>query len=118
MVKERRRAARVDVKLDLELRLPGMQSATLGETINISSNGIYFTSEYFMDEGTKLPLRVEIPAKGGFPTAAVCPTGIVVRCEPGVEDPDVALYKVACFFMEMDEDDQLALENYIKSHLI
>ena len=104
-MKERRRAPRIEASLKLELRLPGRQVATIGETLNISSNGIYFKTGYFMSEGTKLPIIIHLPASDELEATTVQPEGIVVRCIPEEEDPAVDVYEVACFFMEVEEED-------------
>ncbi len=116
-MKERRRAPRIAAQLSLELRLPGRQLASLGETVNISSNGVYFRSEYFMAEGTKLPILIHLPAENGLAEATVQPEGLVVRCTPEQEDPSVGEYEVACFFMEMEEQDENRLTAFLTRKL-
>ena len=116
-MKERRKAPRMDARLSLELRLPGKQVASLGETMNISNNGVYFSTEYFMNEGTKLPIVIHFPAEGDLPATGIKPEGIVVRCIPEEEDPTVDCYEVACFFMEMEEEDQERLDAFIENRL-
>lgn len=112
-MEDRRRATRIVVNLKLELRLPGRQVASIGESLNISSNGVYFRTEYFMAEGTKLPIIIHLPEDKGFEATKVQPEGIVVRCAPEEEDPAVESYEVACFFMEVEEEDQERLNQYL-----
>ncbi|MCP4548351.1 MAG: PilZ domain-containing protein [bacterium] len=114
-MKERRRAERVDASLKLELRLPGMPNAFLGESINISCNGIYFQTEYFMEEGTRLPMHIILGGEKNIEVATICPDGVVVRCTPEEDDPACKEYHVACFFMEISDDDQATLDTYIAS---
>ena len=117
-VKERRSAVRVDIELDLELRLPGRENAALGKSMNFSHSGIYFRTEYFMEEGTKLPLSVHLPAAGPdledwtFRTDA-----IVVRCQPPEENPLQKEYRVACFFYDIEEEDRERLEDFVRASL-
>lgn len=113
-MKERRRAPRIEANLKLELRMPNQETAALGETLNISRNGIYFRTEYYMSEGTKLPISIHLPADPAAPAASVRPEGIVVRCIPEVEDPRVDNYEVACFFMEITKEDQERLDAFLE----
>jgi hypothetical protein len=112
-MKERRKAPRVEAKLKLELRLPGKQTATLGESLNISRNGIYFQTRYFMEEGTKLPIRIELPREGNDPDPVIRPGGVVVRCKPAQEDPAVDRYEIACFFLSINDKDLAKLDDYL-----
>ena len=116
-MQERRRAPRIEAHLKLELRLPGRQVATLGETLNISSNGVYFRTEYFMAESTKLPIIIHLPAAAGAAAALLRPEGIVVRCIPEEEDPSVDTYEVACFFLEIAENDQQKLNQFLAERM-
>jgi len=116
-VQERRRAPRLKVKLPVVLRMPGAEVATLGETLDLSRNGAYFTSEYFMSEGTRLPVTLELPADEAHAAARIHPDGIVVRCLPEEEDPAVRSYEVAVFFMDMIKDEQLLLDAFLERRL-
>lgn len=116
-MQERRRAPRLRIKLPVSLRMPGSDVARLGETLDISRNGAYFGSEYFMGEGTRLPVTLELPADEAYPACKIHPDGIVVRCQPEVEDPGVREYEVAVFFMDLDEDDQSLLDAFLERRL-
>lgn len=116
-MEERRRAPRLKVKLSIALRLPGGEEAVLGETLDLSRNGAYFSSEYFMAEGTRLPVTLGLPADEAHPAATIHPDGIVVRCQPEVEDPAVRSYEVAVFFMDLDKDEQLLLDGFLERRL-
>ncbi len=116
-MKERRRAPRVPAKLPIELRLPGQKSAFVGETINLSVNGIYFKSEYFMEEGTKLPILLKLPEEGASGACSIAPEGIVVRCLPEEEEPAAKSYEIACFFMSIEELDSENLKTYLTERL-
>ena len=115
-MKERRGAARLEIRADLELDLPGQEHPTLGTTLNISHSGVYFETSYFMEEGTKLPLIIQLPAGGDEDDDiwAFTQDGIVVRCQPPVEDPKCEAYRVACFFYDIDEDSRRRLEDYVQ----
>ncbi len=113
-MKERRGAARLEIRADLELDLPGREHPTLGTTLNISHSGVYFETSYFMEEGTKLPMIIRLPVTGD--EEEVWPftqEGIVVRCQPPEEDPKRETYRVACFFYNIDEDSRRRLEAYV-----
>ncbi len=116
-MQERRRAPRLKVKLSVDLRMPGRQTARLGNTIDLSCNGAYFTTEYFIGEGTRLPITIELPAEKGIPAAEIHPDGIVVRCQPEQEDPEVKEYEVAVFFMDLVEDEQNHLTGFLERKL-
>ena len=117
-MKERRAAIRIDIELDLELRLPGRDSALIGKSMNLSHSGVYFLTEYFMEEGTKLPLSILLTAEGeGGEDWTFRTDAIVVRCLPPVEQPGTKSYKVACFFYDIDEEDRDRLDQYVRYHL-
>ncbi len=116
-MQERRRAPRLKVKLSVDLRMPGRQTARLGNTIDLSGNGAYFTTEYFIGEGTPLPITIKLPADKGIPAGELRPNGIVVRCQPDQEDPKVKEYEVAVFFMELVEDEQDLLTAFLERKL-
>jgi len=120
--KERRRGQRVDARLRLEVRLPrgdgGLERATL-ETLNISTSGVYFESDHFIEPMTKLDMVLQLPVQakdGQAPTPAVAPLhceGIVVRVVPEAPDPARDRYEVAVFFTHFDPDGLSHLEEHI-----
>ena len=119
---ERRRAVRVDAALKLEVNIPreggDPQLATL-ETLNISSSGIYFKSDHFIEPMTKLDMELELPIDGPQDknvTTASC-EGIVVRVLPEYESPETDQYEVAVFFTRISDDGIEHLQNHI-SHLL
>ena len=112
-MKERRREPRVPIELVLELRLPGQKTAPLGKSINLSGNGLYFVSEYFMEEGTRLPILIDLPEEGNCEATTIRPEGIVVRCSPEEEDPAVKSYQIACYFMSIEDDERENLTAYL-----
>ena len=61
--KERRRAQRVDA--NLAVTISGGPAEAKGKTLNISSNGVYFQSPYFIEPLTKVKLELVIPPQGG-----------------------------------------------------
>jgi hypothetical protein len=70
-----------------------------------------------MSEGTRLPVTLELPADEAHPASKIHPDGIVVRCQPEVEDPAVREYEVAVFFMDLDDDEQGLLDAFLERRL-
>ena len=117
---ERRKSKRVDANLNLAVKIPradgSHQAATL-ETINISSSGVYFRSDHFIEPMTKLAMDLEVGVPGDAPdgaeTALVPCEGLVVRCVPEVETADCDHYEIAVFFTYIEPDGLAALESHI-----
>jgi hypothetical protein len=118
---ERRRALRLDANLKLEVQLPGKDGpsnfASL-ETINISSSGVYFKSDHFIEPMTKLVMELEVcvPDEGGQPdptTASVPCEGIVVRTKPEGVTEDCDSYEIAVFFTHIKPEGMANLEKHI-----
>ena len=118
---ERRRAARVDASLRLEVQVPGTaggeETASL-ETINISSSGIYFKSDHFIEPMTKLSMDLEVlvPDADGTPsgdTATVPCEGLVVRTKPDGPTDGCTEYEVAVFFTHIEPEGMANLERHI-----
>ena len=118
---ERRQSQRIDARMKLEVKVPlgdgQLQPASL-ETINISSSGIYFRSEHFIEPMTKLGMCLELPVssatEGAAPEIATLDSeGIVVRVSPEEEAPDVDRYEIAVFFTHIEPEGLQALEEHI-----
>jgi len=111
---ERRGAVRIPAKLAMEVRI-GEVGAAQVESINVSANGVYFSSSKFIPVLTRLDITLDLPgAKGakGRGQSVVC-SGVVVRTEPETESPGVSSYEVACYFTSIDNSDKDTLEAYI-----
>lgn len=118
---ERRKSRRVDANLNLEVKVPRSDGSLLTaslETINISSSGVYFKSDHFLEPMTKLAMELEVSVPGGSgPTApalaqVVC-QGLVVRTNPPVETPGCDNYEIAVFFTQIEPDGMQNLEKHI-----
>lgn len=118
---DRRRAQRVDARMKLTVQVPrpdgSLREASL-ETLNISSSGLYFQTDHFIEPMTKLDLLLELPvssaAPGGPPrTTAVRCEGIVVRSVPEAPDPAADSYEVAVFFTHFESEALARLEEHI-----
>ena len=117
---EKRKAKRVDARLNLEVQLPradgSLEMASL-ETINISSSGVYFRSDKFLEPMTKLAMRLDltVPVDDGDGTelAPVTCEGIVVRTDPAAPSPECSQYESAVFFTSIDPEGLANLERHI-----
>ena len=118
---ERRSKKRVDAHLKMTVEIPledgSVRPASL-ETINISSSGVYFRSDHFIEPMTKLGMLLELDLlEGGGPEgdgmAAVNCEGLVVRVMPEVPSPDCNNYEVAVFFTHIDPQGFPFLEEHI-----
>ena len=118
---ERRRARRLDANLKLEVQLPGgtgnTDVASL-ETINISSSGVYFKSDHFIEPMTKLVMELEVCVSSNDDQsveekAAVPCEGIVVRTNPEGETVGCTDYEIAAFFTQIDPEGMANLERHI-----
>ena len=116
---ERRKSQRVNANLNLEVKVPrpdGTQSVASLETINISSSGVYFRSDHFIEPMTKLAmdLEVKIPAGDGEEGTAFVPCeGLVVRSTPEVETAGCENYEIAVFFTHIEPEGMANLERHI-----
>ena len=116
---ERRKAVRAPAKLAMEVKLGGQDFGKL-KTINVSANGVYFSSPGFIAPLTRLEIILLIPDKLDGTSAKkreVSCEGVVVRTEPAAESKDVAEYDVACYFTSITEHDRAHLESYILTQL-
>ena len=118
---ERRRADRLDANLNLEVKLSKadgtVETASL-ETINISTSGIYFKSDHFIEPMTKLAMELEVrvPVDEGIDEIATAPVpceGLVVRSNPEGVVEGCSEYEIAVFFTHIEPDGLLNLEKHI-----
>ena len=118
---ERRRALRVNANLNLEVKLPkadgSTETASL-ETINISTSGVYFKSDHFIEPMTKLAMELEVTvppadADSAVTTAPVPCEGLVVRSNPEGLVEGCSDYEVAVFFTHIAPEGMANLEKHI-----
>lgn len=125
---ERRKAARASAKLAMEIRVSG-QDCGRAETINVSANGVYFSSKAYIAPLTRLEIVLVLPEepdgaqsmKSGKRATAVkrevtC-EGVVVRTVQGPGTEDGSDYQVACYFTSISRADREHLESYILNQL-
>ncbi len=113
---ERRGSVRVPARLAMEIRVASGDVAR-AETVNVSANGVYFLSTFYIAPLTKLRITLELamdPDHGG-PRESVSCDGVVVRTEPDLPDEAVSEYQVACYFTDVSNPEKL--ETYILKHV-
>ena len=113
---ERRKAVRAPARLAMQIQLSGQDAARV-ETINVSANGVYFTTSSYIPTLTKLGVTLVLPGEGDSGVREVTVEGIVVRTEPEQADPATASYDVACYFTGISDTDREHLESYILKQL-
>ena len=89
----------------MEIKLSG-KSVGRVESLNVSANGVYFTSTKHIPVLTKLRVTLELADEGDRHSNRVTCEGVVVRSEPEFEDPAVADYSVACYFTSVSDPDR------------
>lgn len=113
---ERRRSVRIPAKLAMEIKISGKESAP-AESINVSANGVYFSSPKFIPVLTKLEVNLSLPSTpedGTEKTSRLITClGIVVRTEPEQETPGSASYEITCYFTSINAKDKDFLDSYI-----
>ena len=118
---ERRRASRVDASLNLQVKVPradgSVETASL-ETINISTSGIYFKSDHFVEPMTKLGMEIEVAVPcddfgDDVETAVIVCEGLVVRTDPEGPVDGCTEYEVAVFFTHIKPEGMTTLEKHI-----
>ena len=115
---ERRRAQRVDASLaiNLHLDLPGDAESGELETINVSSTGVYFRSDRYIEPMTKLAMSFDVDLGDDAPRAVEC-EGIVARVQPELPSDEVDFYEMAVFFTTIDAESLHNLERYVELKL-
>jgi hypothetical protein len=103
----------------MQVKLEGVDLAH-AESINVSANGVYFSSTSHIPLLTRLRITLLLPDASGNPKPAdrkvVC-DGVVVRTEPDAPRPGQEYYDVACYFTSISPRDQELLEAYILAQL-
>lgn len=114
---ERRKAQRVEARLSMEVSLESEGAGRKKvETLNVSTNGVYFQLDRYIEPMTKIEMSLVIPEAEGKSKRVTC-QGIVVRTEPEIESPEIDEYNIACFFTYIREADLDLLESFILQHL-
>lgn len=111
---ERRESVRIPAKLAMEIKISDA-GATKVNSLNVSANGVYFSSPTFVPVLTKLDITLDLPIEGadGVKSENVTCRGVVVRTDPEEESPEQKEYQIACYFTSIDDSDKETLESYI-----
>lgn len=117
---ERRRSARVDAQIALQLSgddaaVPGESITT--ESINVGSEGVYCPVSHFVAPLTKLQVTMVLPLKtkkGQVKNEVVKADAVVVRCQPA--GGESGAYRIALFFTGLDAPTQQVLDDYVSQH--
>jgi c-di-GMP-binding flagellar brake protein YcgR len=113
---ERRKSQRVEANLAVTVR--GGPGEAKGRALNISTNGIYFESPYFLEPLTKVRLELVIPESDPSKEESIVTCdGVVVRVEPERKAPDISAYRIAIFFTLVSDSSQKKLDRYIRSRM-
>ncbi len=109
---ERRGSVRIPARLAMEIRVGGGDVAR-AETVNVSANGVYFVSTFYIAPLTKLRITLDLVMDAGRegPRESVACDGVVVRTQPEVPGPGVSEYQIACYFTDVSNPEKL--ETYI-----
>jgi hypothetical protein len=116
---ERRKDARADTRLEVELAKPEGGKPLSVSSINIGAGGVYVEVPKFIEPLTKLSLSMTIPA----PTPEEDPVrvetdAIVVRTLPEEPQPGPTHYEIACAFMDLADEYRDAINRYILTHRV
>ncbi|MEE9268816.1 MAG: PilZ domain-containing protein [Candidatus Krumholzibacteria bacterium] len=116
---ERRREIRAPARLAMEVKLSGRDYERV-ESINVSANGVYFSSPQHIAPLTKLGITLILPENtdgtSGEGHEVFC-EGVVVRVDPETPSDNQDDYEIACFFTSISEKDKGFLESYILHQL-
>jgi len=113
-IADRRGSNRVPARLSMEIVLGGDRAHA--ESLNVSANGVYFSSRSFIPLLTRLRVTLELPGDGGSTSRVSC-DGVVVRTDPEAESASAREYQIACYFTEISDGDRTRLESYILGHV-
>jgi c-di-GMP-binding flagellar brake protein YcgR len=116
----RRRSTRVSANLNLEVKVAladGSETTANLETINISSSGVYFKSDHFIEPMTKLGMELEVcvpDTEGDCSGSELVPCeGLVVRINPEAKTDGCSEYEIAVFFTHIEPEGMISLERHI-----
>ena len=115
LVQDRRKARRVDARLQIELSVGG-SGAEQTSAINISASGVYFSSRRYLEPLTKLEMRLLLPGEDDDAAVeAFDVEGIVVRVEPEEPGAQGQTYEIACYFTEATPEFRERLGRYVQA---
>ncbi len=116
VIQELRGVRRVPARLQIELTVDDSLSSEQGSAINISSNGVYFTSKTYLEPLTQLGMKLLLPGvEDEAELEALDVRGVVVRIEPEEPTDSVEHYEIACFFTDISPEFRERLGRYVQA---
>lgn len=112
---ERRKDQRVDNNIPVKICRDGGDIVT--ETMNVSRSGAYCCVNQSIAPMTRLKIHLLLSSgNGGGKSRArkISCEGVVVRCEPAMEDKR---YNIAIFFSDITSRDANSLTDYVNGFL-
>lgn len=100
----------------MQVQLSGQDAAHV-ESINVSANGVYFSTRSHIPPLTKVGITLVLPVDEQTKPREVAVEGVVVRTDPEQPVAGDELYEVACYFTSISERDREYLESYILKQL-
>jgi len=116
--RDRRRSARIDARIALQLSGAGKglpADTVTTESINVGAEGVYCLVPHFVAPLTKLQVTMVLPLKGKrghIKNEVMKADGVVVRCQPA--GGESGGYRIACFFSGLTEDARAVLDEYVR----
>jgi len=84
---ERRLSRRYDLSLPVKVRVPNSSEPLAGRTRDVSTHGVYFTTDEALDAGLELDFILTLPSEVTHDTdVLIRARGRVVRVEPKLEE--------------------------------
>ncbi len=109
-MQERRKHPRINKNLPLKIFYS--EKSIVTQTVNLSCNGAYFSTNKNIPLMTKLGITILIPEK------PIKCRGIVVRAEKSFQQGNSENnYNIAVFFHDIQENERHKLKAYINRHL-
>jgi hypothetical protein len=113
---DRRDSPRVEARLQIELAIDADGSSEKASTINISSNGVYFTCNRYIEPLTKLGMRLLLGSESADEKSeSIDVQGVVVRVEPDSAEADVDQWDIACYFTDSTPEFRERLGRYVQA---
>ena len=114
---DRRRDARTEARLQVDLAPESGEKAISVSSLNIGAGGVYIQVPRFIEPLTKLSLSMVIPG----PTPEEEPVrveteAIVVRTLPEQAGGSTDRYEIACAFLELTDEHRDAINRYVLTH--
>ncbi len=110
--RERRRDPRYPRSVPLRMGHDGM--GVRAESINISTRGLYCKVPRYVAPFSKLRVALDLPFSANDHRTVEC-DGVVVRVEPDSEAPGVGEYRLAIYFLNLDQPGARMIEDFLSA---